>query len=80
MIAIPKNDSDPFIKFGKVFSLTRGIWKYTGEINDKKPDYEKAEMIGMLAIQIQHYFIYNLIQSSLQDNEVTKYKIYHMNG
>jgi len=63
-MAIPKNDSDPFIKFGKVFSLTRGIWQYSDEVKDSNNNlirYKKAEMIGMLAIQIQHYFIYNLI-------------------
>lgn len=46
---IPKDDNDPFIKNGKVMSLTRGIWEYSYTDEGVKKE-EPANMVGMLGI------------------------------
>lgn len=75
-LTFPEDDDDPFIKYGHVLSVVRGIWSYgAGNSN--------ANMVGLLGVQIQHEFIYDLISSSLQDERAkntTRFKLYHTDG
>jgi hypothetical protein len=62
-IALPEDERDPFILYDKTLTMVRGIWEYSGS------DNENADLVALLGLQINHEFVFDLISSSLQEDQ-----------
>ena len=69
MFTLPTSDIDPFVKYGNMLTMVRGIWNSNSE----------PELQALIGLQIRHEFVYNLISSALQEENAkasTSYKLY----